>query len=90
MRLDGAMFRKFFQLEKKLRVYMKNKMRSSDVIRQLGTEGMVEEMQEYKRKWHSHVGRCLPNACRLKHIFMALLEDVVLDVQEENCTQQFL
>jgi hypothetical protein len=42
---------------------MKVKMRSTDVIRQLGTERSVEEMQEFKRKWHSHVGRRLLNVC---------------------------
>jgi hypothetical protein len=63
---------------------MKVKMRSTDVIRQLGTGRIVEEIQDYKRKWHRHVGRCLLNVCRRMHIFMTLLEDGILDVQEEN------
>jgi hypothetical protein len=47
-----------------LGVSVRDKIRSEDVQKQLNTEGIVEEIQEYQKKRQNHVERmppeCLP------------------------------
>jgi hypothetical protein len=43
-----------------LGVSLRDKMRSEDVRKQLNTERMVEEIQEYQKKWHNYVERMPP------------------------------
>jgi hypothetical protein len=43
-----------------LGVLLRHKIRSEDVRKQLNTERMVEEIQEYQNKWHNHVERMPP------------------------------
>jgi hypothetical protein len=43
-----------------LGVSPRDKIRSEDARKQLNTERMVEEIQEYQRKWHNHVERMPP------------------------------
>jgi gas vesicle protein len=45
---------------------------------------MAEEIQEYQRIWRNHVEGCFQKVCRGKHIFITLLHDGTLDVQEED------
>jgi hypothetical protein len=51
-------------LRSTLGVSLRDKIRSEEVRKQLNTERMVEEIQEYQKKWHNHVERmppeCLP------------------------------
>jgi hypothetical protein len=43
-----------------LGVSLTDKLRSENVRKQLNTERMVEEIQEYQKKWHNHVERIPP------------------------------
>jgi hypothetical protein len=43
-----------------LGVSLRDKIRSENVRKQINTERMVEEIQEYQKKWHSHVDRMPP------------------------------
>jgi hypothetical protein len=45
---------------------------------------MVEEIEDYQRKWHNHVERMPLDVHQGKHIFIILLEDRALDTQEED------
>jgi hypothetical protein len=38
-------------------VSLRDKIRSENLRKQLNTERMVEEIQEYQKKWHTHVER---------------------------------
>jgi hypothetical protein len=40
-----------------LGVSLRDKIRSENARKQLNTERMVEEIQEYQKKWHNHVER---------------------------------
>jgi hypothetical protein len=41
-------------------ISLRNKVRSTNIRKRLGTELMVENIQEYKRKLYNHVGRIPP------------------------------
>jgi hypothetical protein len=41
-------------------VSLREKIRKEKVRKQLNTEQMVEEIQEYQKKWHNHVERMPP------------------------------
>jgi hypothetical protein len=41
-------------------VSLRDTIRGEDVRKQLNTERMVEEIQEYQNKWHNHVERMPP------------------------------
>jgi hypothetical protein len=43
-----------------LGVSLRDKIRSENVRKQLNSERMVEEIQEYQKKWHNHVERIPP------------------------------
>jgi hypothetical protein len=43
-----------------LGVSLRDKIRSEDERKQLNTERIVEEIQEYQNKWHNHVERMPP------------------------------
>jgi hypothetical protein len=43
-----------------LGVSLRDKIRSENVRKQLNIERMVEEIQEYQKKWHSYVERMPP------------------------------
>jgi hypothetical protein len=43
-----------------LGVSLRDKITSEDERKQLNTERMVEEIQEYQNKWHNHVERLSP------------------------------
>jgi hypothetical protein len=44
-------------LQPLLDISLRGKIRSTDIRKQLGTERLGEEKQEYQTKWHNHVER---------------------------------
>jgi hypothetical protein len=45
---------------------------------------VAEEIKECQRIWHNYVEVCLQKICIDRHIFITLLLDGTLDVEEEN------
>jgi hypothetical protein len=43
-----------------LGVLLRDKIKSEDGRKQLKTERMVEDIQEYRKKWHTHAERMPP------------------------------
>jgi hypothetical protein len=69
---------------------LRNKIRSNDIRKQLGTKRMVEEIQEYERKWHNHAETMPPERLPWQgHYFIDLLEDGALDVREDGQNSSF-
>jgi hypothetical protein len=46
-----------------------DKVRNADIRKQLGTELMMEEIQEYERKWLNNVEMMLPERLMSKEYF---------------------
>jgi hypothetical protein len=60
-------------------------MGNIDIRKRLGTERMVEEIQEYRRKWRYRVERMPPQHLPWQaYFFIALLKDETVDVQEDG------
>jgi hypothetical protein len=65
-----------------LGVSLRDKVRSIYARTQLGTEPMEKAIQEYQKKWHSHVERMPRELLPCRHIFITLLKYETLDIQE--------
>jgi hypothetical protein len=60
-------------------VSVRDKVGSTDVTEQLGTERKVKQIQEYRRKWQGHLDRKPPERFPCKHIFITLWKHETLD-----------